>query len=95
MPVWHASVSIRNQQGNPVQMSTHLKCIKRAGIAACAGVGNYREWWVYNKQLGIGHLRVGVTLEEYGQLGHYVAIADAGPAGPERPRTPYRGQARI
>jgi hypothetical protein len=69
--------------------------LERYAIEACAGVGNDREWWIYGARRAIGHLRVGVTWEEYGQLGHYVAITDAGPAGPERPRTPYRKRTKV
>jgi hypothetical protein len=62
--------------------------LERYAIEACDGVGNSREWWFWNRDPRslIGHLRVGVTLTEYAELGCYVAIGDAGPAGPERPR---------
>jgi hypothetical protein len=92
MPVWHASVSMRDTVDNVMRSPTQ---IERHAITACAGVGNDREWWIYNTRRAIGHLRVGVTLEEYGQLGYYVAAADAGPAGPERPRTPYKRKAKT
>ena len=69
--------------------------LERYAIEACAGVGNDREWWIYETRQAIGHLRVGVTLKEYNHLGHYAAVGDAGPAGPERPRTPYRKRTKV
>ena len=51
------------------------------------GVGNDREWWIWNADMLVGHLRVGVSEEEYEALPCGVAEHDAGDSGPERPRT--------
>jgi hypothetical protein len=82
MPVWHASVSIRNLRWRIVKSPGVLE---RHAVNALEGVGNDREWWIVRN--GIGHLRVGVTPEEYAQLGQLAAVADAGESGPQRART--------
>jgi hypothetical protein len=76
---------MRDALGQLMRSPTQLE---RIAIEACDGVGNNREWWFWNRDPRslIGHLRVGVTLDEYAQLGYYVAKGDAGPAGSERPR---------
>lgn len=89
MPVWHISASISTpDRRKRVRSATQ---VERAAVAALAGVGNDREWWIWNSTVGVGHLRVGVTAEELEVIGDYPAEDDAGPAGPERPRTPARG----
>lgn len=54
------------------------------------GVGNQREWWCWNRVTGVGHLRVGCTVEELGVIGVWPAEDDAGVTGPERRRTVRR-----
>ena len=61
-------------------------CEKEA-IRWLAGVGGGHEWWIWNPAVLVGHLRVPVTPEEAAQLPAGVAVYDAGPSGPQRPRT--------
>jgi hypothetical protein len=56
-----------------------VKCLR--------GVGGGREWWIYNPDAMIGHLRVAVTEDEAAQMPPGQAIDDAGESGPERGRT--------
>ena len=51
------------------------------------GAGGDREWWHWNADGLIGHLRVGLTPAEYATLPPMEAIDDAGETGPERPRS--------
>lgn len=51
------------------------------------GVGGEREWWMWNPDALVGHLRVGVTEDEFAALAPLRAVDDAGETGPERPRT--------
>ena len=64
--------------------------MERFAITALDGVGNDREWWYWNPNKCMGHLRVGVTLDELAALADYPALADAGESGPERKRTYLR-----
>jgi len=50
------------------------------------GVGGEREWWFFNADTLIGHLRVGVTEAENAGLPPGIAVDDAGETGPERQR---------
>lgn len=84
MPVWHISVSISNPDRTKRVRSAGVA--EREAIRALAGVGNDREWWWWNPQVGVGHLRVGVTEGELGVLGEWPAEDDAGETGPERRR---------
>jgi hypothetical protein len=59
--------------------------LERIAVNTLVGVGSEREWWII--QRGIGHLRVGLTVDEFADLPDFPALADAGPSGPERPRT--------
>lgn len=70
--------------------------LERIAINLLAGVGNEREWWIFGC-LGelIGHLRVGLTLDEVAQLEDYPVTADAGDAGPERRRSKPRVHAKA
>jgi len=87
-PVWHASLSIRTPDDRMVSSSG---VAERAGIALLAGVGNDREWWIWNSGSAVGHLRVGLNAAELATLPVLTATADAGPSGLERPRSAGRG----
>lgn len=49
-------------------------------------VGSEREWWYWNPRAAVGHLRIGLTDEEYALVPPGCALSDAGEAGPERRR---------
>lgn len=52
------------------------------------GVGDPdREWWYWNPDVLVGHLRVPVTAAESITLPPGCAVADAGESGPLRART--------
>lgn len=84
MPVWHVSVSVWSGAGKRVSVP---KVAEREAIRCLRGVGGDREWWVWNEDALVGHLRVGLTPEENETLVCGVAEHDAGDAGPERSRT--------
>lgn len=63
-----------------------LICEKDA-IRLLRGVGGDREWWTWNLEALVGHLRVGVTEAELAILPPGEAVDDAGETGPERKRT--------
>lgn len=46
-----------------------------------------REWWWWNPDALVGHLRVPVTVAENAEIPPACVIADAGESGPLRPRT--------
>lgn len=83
-PVWHVSVSISTPDGRRVRSPG---AAERAALPLLAGVGNEREWWTWNGKAGVGHLRVGCTVAEVFALGRVPAEHDAGPSGPQRPRS--------
>lgn len=62
----------------------------KEGVKLLAGVGGDHEWWIFgggpNREL-VGYLRVPVTPAEYDQIPVGCVVADAGEAGPCRPRT--------
>jgi hypothetical protein len=84
MPVWHVSVSAWARRGE--RTNSPVLC-EREAIRLLRGVGGDREWWTYNSDALVGHLRVGVTGAENDALPEGRAVADAGPSGPERART--------
>ncbi len=49
--------------------------------------GFCREWWIWNDEALVGHLRVGVTRDEDDVLPPGIAVHDAGESGPERKRS--------
>ena len=65
---------------------------EREGIRLLAGVGNDCEWWAFSgAPWFVGHVRVGLTDEEYAAIDACAlgpVIADAGDSGPLRPRSP-------
>lgn len=83
MPVWHASVSINTPTGHRVRSAG---VAERAATKALAEVGGDREWWWWNTDRSIGHLRVGLTDVEFARCPAGQATVDAGPSGPERAR---------
>lgn len=60
---------------------------EREAVRLLRGVGGPREWWYWNPAGLIGHLRVGVTPDEYAALPPMQTVDDAGEAGVERERT--------
>ena len=85
MPVWHLSVSARS--GRTGEQVTVPDLMEREAVRCLRGVGGDREWWIYNAEIRVGHLRVAVTPEEYAAIPCGVAEHDAGPSGPERARS--------
>lgn len=83
MPVWHVSVSVWS---GARQVSVPAVAEKEA-VRWLRGVGNDREWWVWNDAALVGHLRVGVTDAECEAMPCGIAEHDAGETGPERLRT--------
>lgn len=83
MPVWHASISISTPDGRRVRSAG---VAERAATRALIGVGSDREWWIWNSATGVGHLRIGLTEDEFARTPHGIATVDAGPSGPERKR---------
>lgn len=60
---------------------------EREAVKLLRGVGGDREWWWWNPDALIGHLRVAVTVAEHAVMPPGLAVDDAGESGPERPRT--------
>lgn len=85
MPVWHVSVSAWSPRSTSPVSTPAL--VEKEAVRALRGVGGAREWWHYNPDTKIGHLRVAVTTEENTQLPCGVALHDAGESGPERTRS--------
>lgn len=85
MPVWHVSVSAWSRR----EERSHQPAIcEREAVRLLRGVGSSREWWWWNLAALVGHLRVGVTKDEFAALPLMQAIDDAGETGPERERKP-------
>jgi hypothetical protein len=85
MPVWHASVSLRTANGQPRKDHNETE---RIAVRALDRVGGRHEWWFYNAQTGIGHLRVPLTSAEVDMMPELVSAGDdAGESGPRRRRT--------
>jgi hypothetical protein len=78
--VWHSSVSITDPTRTRRVRSAGVA--ERAAVAALAGVGNEREWWRWNTESGVGHLRVG---GDRGRSGRAGAVASGGRRGGDRP----------
>jgi len=82
--VWHVSVSVwsrRSQQLDSPDLA------ERAAVRALRGVGGLSEWWWWNPQARVGHLRVPVTDAEFAAIPPGMAVDDAGETGPQRPRS--------
>ncbi len=87
MPVWHASVSVWAPDGKSRRDLPRIA--EREGLKLLDGVGNDQEWWVFTELL-IGHVRVGLTDDEYAAIDACAlgpVLADAGESGPLRART--------
>lgn len=57
-------------------------------LATIDGVGGDREWWFWNPEARVGHLRVALTADEAERLPPWCGpVDDAGESGPERSRT--------
>jgi hypothetical protein len=54
------------------------------------GVGSDDEWWYWNPELRIGHVRVGLTPAEAATLTPRPVFDDAGESGPLRKRRKRR-----
>ena len=83
MPVWHASVSLWTPAQEKLRAPGRLE---RLAVALLRPVGGDREWWAWRSAVRVGHLRIGLTEQEYVQVPPGQATADAGDAGPERRR---------
>jgi hypothetical protein len=83
LPVWHVSISAWSGG----KRSSQPKLCEREAVRLLRGVGGDREWWHWNPDALIGHLRVGLTEAEYAELPCGMAENDAGESGPERTRT--------
>ena len=86
MPVWHVSVSAWSRRTE--QRQDVPQVCEREAVKLLRGAGSDREWWWWNQEALIGHLRVGVDGAESAALPPMQAIDDAGETGPERTRTP-------
>lgn len=82
--MWHLSVSVWSGAGKQVIAP---EIAEKEAVRCLRGVGNTREWWAWNEQARVGHLRVGVTAAEFDLIPPGVAEHDAGFTGPERKRT--------
>jgi hypothetical protein len=85
MPVWHVSVSAWSRRTEK-RVSVPQVC-EREAVRLLRGVGGENEWWMWNAGALIGHLRVGVTEDEFEHLEPFQAVDDAGETGPRRSRT--------
>lgn len=86
--MWHASVSVWNRDGTR-KMNLPALAFNEA-VRLLAGVGADVEWWTFGTGPAgeyVGYLRVPVTETEYAQCPAGIVVADAGDAGPQRPRT--------
>jgi hypothetical protein len=84
MPVWHVSVSAWSRRE---ERSSQPAICEREAVKLLRGAGGDREWWFFNTDVLVGHLRVGVTEAEFATLPKLQAVNDAGETGTERPRT--------
>jgi hypothetical protein len=84
LPVWHLSVSVWSRRDELVSVPA---VAEKEAIRCLRGVGGGREWWFWNEEVLVGHLRVAVTSEENALLPGGVAEHDAGESGPERSRS--------
>ena len=81
--MWHVSVSVWSRRNELVDAPD---LAEKAAVRALRGVGGDREWWIWSPSR-IGHLRVGVTPQEFAASPPGIAHHDAGESGPERTRT--------
>lgn len=81
--MWHTSVSV----WSGARQTSAPAIAEKEAVRTLRGVGGDREWWLWNPEALVGHLRVAVTLEEAEAMPCGVAVHDAGDTGPERKRT--------
>jgi len=81
--VWHLSVSVWSGAGKQVSVPG---LAEKEAVRCLRGVGGDREWWIWNEEARVGHLRVAVTGAENALLPPGMAEHDAGDTGPERGR---------
>lgn len=86
MPVWHTSVSVWSGARGKERPVSAPGLAEKEAIRTLRGVGNDREWWLWNETAKVGHIRVGTTPEEVATMPCGVAENDAGDTGPERRR---------
>jgi hypothetical protein len=84
LPVWHVSVSVWSRRNQRLDLP---RIAETAAVRLLAGVGGDREWWLWNPDVRVGHLRVALTSEESEAMPVGCAVHDAGDSGPERART--------
>lgn len=82
--MWHVSVSAWSRR--EARSAQPVIC-EREAVKLLRGVGGEREWWWWNPDALVGHLRVAVTDEEHAAMPGGIAVDDAGETGPERART--------
>lgn len=63
------------------------RAAEREAVRLLKGVGGSREWWTWNTEALVGHLRVPLTPDEVARIPPGMATIDAGHTGPERRRT--------
>lgn len=85
--MWHLSVSVWSGAKGSERKVDAPELAEKEAIRWLRGVGNDREWWIWNTDALVGHLRVGVTPEEVTEMPCGIAEHDAGHTGPERIRT--------
>jgi hypothetical protein len=86
MPVWHVSISVWSKDRTTKRDAPDQA--EAEAVKLLRGVGDPdREWWIWNPDALVGHLRVPVTPAEYKQVPPGCAVADAGETGPLRART--------
>ncbi|MCU1679221.1 MAG: hypothetical protein JWM93_3979 [Frankiales bacterium] len=83
MPVWHASLSLRDPAGRQMAAPGRLE---RVATQLLAPVGGDVEWWIWRPRQRVAHLRVALTPEENDQVPPGCVIGDAGESGPSRRR---------
>lgn len=81
--MWHVSVSV----WSGARQISAPELAEKEAVRWLRGVGGDREWWIWNEEARVGHLRVGVTEAEHGQMPCGIAEHDAGETGPERARS--------
>jgi hypothetical protein len=89
MPVWHVSVSAWSRR-TEARLDVPQVC-EREAVKLLRGVGGDREWWFWNAETLIGHLRVGITEAENAAIPWCGGVLDdAGESGLERKRSAHR-----
>lgn len=83
--MWHVSVSVRSGRTGQPQPVPALA--EAAAVDALTGVGADTEWWHWNRDARVGHLRVPITTSEAERVPPGRAYDDAGETGPQRPRS--------